>query len=114
MSVSLVPSLGDVAQDPSKAAQLPPEVARQLTLQCLTVLAALAMAPPSANSHESATPEDDRLLTVDETAAKLGVSKHWLYRRWKKLPFVVSIDSRPRFSAAGVDRFIRQRIGRRQ
>jgi predicted DNA-binding transcriptional regulator AlpA len=112
VSVTLVPSLGDLVRDPSKAAQLPPEVARQLTLQCLTVLAALAMAPASANGHESAAPEDDRLLTVEETAARLGVSKHWLYRRWKKLPFAVSIDSRPRFSAAGVDRFIRQRIGR--
>lgn len=56
---------------------------------------------------------EDRLLTVEEAAEKLGVSTDWVYRRSKTLPFVV----RPsvgvvRFSLHGIEKYIRQRQGR--
>ena len=56
--------------------------------------------------------ESDPLLTVDETAKRLGVSEDWIYRRTKSLPFVVRVGRHVRFSAKGIDRFIRNRMGR--
>ena len=56
---------------------------------------------------------EDRLLTVEEAARKLAVSDDWLYRHADKLPFTVRIGDRHlRFSAAGIEKFIRQRAGR--
>ncbi len=57
--------------------------------------------------------EDDRLLAVEEAAEKLGVPRDWLYRHSKKLPFTVRLGRRHlRFSARGIERYIRQRQGR--
>jgi excisionase family DNA binding protein len=56
--------------------------------------------------------QDDTLLTVEEAAQRLGVSKDWLYRRSRKLPFVVRLSRHVRYSAEGIERFIRSRVGR--
>lgn len=67
----------------------------------------------TANGNGAHPSEEDRLLTVDEAATKLGVSKDWLYRRAKKLPFTVFQSPRMvRFSIRGIERYIRQRQGR--
>ena len=50
---------------------------------------------------------------MEEAARKLAVSEDWLYRHADKLPFTVRIGDRHlRFSAAGIEKFIRQRAGR--
>ena len=54
----------------------------------------------------------DQLLTVEEAAEKLGVSRDWLYRHSKKLAFTVRLGRHLRFSARGIERYIRQRQGR--
>ena len=53
----------------------------------------------------------DRLLDVDETANRLGVSTDWLYHHAKQLPFTVRIGRQLRFSADGITRYIEQRRG---
>lgn len=60
------------------------------------------------------TPEGgDRLFTVEEAAQRLAVSEDWLYRHADKLPFTVRIGDRHlRFSAAGIEKFIRQKVGK--
>ena len=52
----------------------------------------------------------DRLLDASETAAILGVSKTYLYRRSKRLPFIVRFDGKLRYSARGIERFIASRL----
>jgi predicted DNA-binding transcriptional regulator AlpA len=53
---------------------------------------------------------DDRLLTIEETAAILNTSTDWLYRHWKKLPFAVQLSKKQiRFSARGIEEFINAR-----
>jgi predicted DNA-binding transcriptional regulator AlpA len=53
---------------------------------------------------------DDRLLTIDEAAAMLNTSKDWLYRNWKKLPFVVQLSARQiRFSLKGIEKWIEEK-----
>jgi hypothetical protein len=55
--------------------------------------------------------EEDRLLSADEAAARLSVTKDWLRRR-PHLPFVVKLsDGVVRYSSVGIDRFIAKHQG---
>lgn len=67
----------------------------------------------SGNGQPEPSTEGDHLLTVAEASQKLGTSKDWLYRRAKALPFTVRLGLRQlRFSARGIERYIRQQQGR--
>jgi len=55
-------------------------------------------------------PEADRLLDVNEAAARLGVDARWIYDRSGTLPFVKRLGPRTlRFSERGIDRWLRTR-----
>src|SRR5438552_12330996 len=55
------------------------------------------------------TPGADRLLGIDEAAARLATKPDWL-RRNGELPFVVRLSpGQVRYSEAGIERFIRRR-----
>jgi len=58
---------------------------------------------------EGTPPPEDRLLTADEAATRLGVKRQWLYRRSNRLPFVVRLDGKVRYSSHGIDHFIASR-----
>jgi excisionase family DNA binding protein len=107
-----VPTLDELAADPAKAGTLPPEVARALTLRCAAVLVALTTAGAAGNGLATEAPMADRLLDVKEAARRLGVAPDWLYRRARNLPFTVPLGRTLRFSASGLERYIRQREGR--
>lgn len=50
----------------------------------------------------------DRLLTVAEAAARLGVSKDYLYRHAKKLPFARRMGRKLLFSSEGINQYIKR------
>ena len=54
----------------------------------------------------------DRLLDVKAAAAKLGKSTDALYRQAGDYPFTVRDGRSLRFSEQGIEKFIRQRMGR--
>jgi hypothetical protein len=55
------------------------------------------------------TPSHDRLLPIEEAAARLATTKDWL-RRHHDLPFVVHLsEGQVRYSEQGIERFIRRR-----
>ncbi len=115
MSLDPLPSLDALAATPEKAATLCLEAARALLARCTVahgVLVARLLDGPKngANAPQEAT--EDRLLTVDQAASRLGVSPDWLYRRAATLPFTVRLGRALRFSPDGLDRYIRQRQGR--
>ena len=56
--------------------------------------------------------EADRLLDVREAATLLSLSEDTLYRRADELPFTVRLGGSVRFSALGIQKFIRSRQGR--
>jgi excisionase family DNA binding protein len=60
--------------------------------------------PPAA-----AAPGPDRLLSAAEVAQRLGVAKDWVYRRSQSLPFAVRLGGHVRFSAAGLERYLKGR-----
>jgi excisionase family DNA binding protein len=50
------------------------------------------------------------MLDVDEAATLLGVSRRWLYRHGKTLPFTRPISRKVvRFSRAGIQRWLATR-----
>ena len=62
-------------------------------------------APPTA------APVEERLLSVEEAAKRMGVTTDMLYRM-KNLPFTVKLGRLRRYSETGLNKWIRQRAGR--
>src|SRR5437867_2943362 len=103
--------LADLVEDPAKVARVPPTRIPALLSQLSAVQSAMAARLISADRDEP-TSTEDTLLTVDQAAERLGVSKDWLFRRSRTLPFVVRLGRHLRFSNRGIDRYLRHRTGR--
>jgi excisionase family DNA binding protein len=108
-----VPTLDALAADPSKAANLAGPVVAALLARVAAVsgtLAARAVTLTHQGLEASNHPQGDQLLTVEQAAERLSMSRDWIYRRASRLPFAVRLDgSALRFSSQGIDRYIRQR-----
>lgn len=89
---------------------LAPEALPAFLAQLAALQARVAARIASAPFTTRETPrERDTLLTVKQAAARLSVSPDWLYRRAATLPFTRSLSPRAlRFSATGIDRWLRQ------
>lgn len=105
MSLTPLPTLDQLAADPARAGDLPPEVARDLLVRVVglqTVLLARALSTPAGWNGQPEGP-GDRLLTPDEAARLLGVTPAWLYRHASRLPFARKLSRKClRFSEAGL------------
>jgi excisionase family DNA binding protein len=55
--------------------------------------------------------QPDELLDVREASRRLGVSTDYLYRHHRSFPFIRRVGRSLRFSAAGLEDYIRQRNG---
>jgi hypothetical protein len=102
--------------DPSRVArvtvhQLPALLTQLASLQTRLAAVEGAVAARLLGARAPQT-EPDRLLTADEAADRLGVTKDWLRRR-SHLPFVVKLsEGVVRYSTAGIARFIAQHQAR--
>lgn len=67
-----------------------------------TALARLAAPAPPVQSH-------DALLDVDEAAVRLGTSRSYLYRNASRFPFTRRMGRSLRFSANGIEHYIRHK-----
>jgi hypothetical protein len=99
------PGRMDLEQALAAAATIPlPELPS--FLGHLREIEATALARLHAVQDSRPTAEPDQLLDVTEAAKRLSVSKDYLYRNWKKLPFAQKCDWGVRFRAGGIDQFI--------
>jgi hypothetical protein len=100
------PTLDAIARDPSRAGMLSAEARSALILQAAAVLAALGVGMIPQN--EDTAP--DRLLTVADVAARLHLSRDYVYRHARSFSFFVQPNgSRAiRFSERGLARYLRQ------
>jgi hypothetical protein len=110
MTLAPVPSLDQVATNPTVVRQLPEQALVDLALQAQRVVTAcqtalLAIRPTRAPIQEAG----DRLLTTAEAAPRLGVAAKTLYQTRRRYPFYVDLNGRPRFSEKGLQEFIRMR-----
>jgi predicted DNA-binding transcriptional regulator AlpA len=95
---------------PALAAKLSRMERAELLAQ-IKALEGVVLASLLADVADHVETEVDRLLDVNEAAARLSVTVDFLYRR-KKLPFRVTLGpGLVRFSSSGIDRYIRQRAG---
>ena len=102
------PTLDEVADDPTLARELPSTAIAALLAKCAALQSALAAALlDSRQTPQNAADGEDRLLTVDEAAAKLSVTREWLYRRGKRLGLAVKLsDGTLRFSSVALEAYI--------
>jgi len=100
-------TLEDLSREPSCARRLSPETIATLLARCGAAQGAL-LAALASSSCDGQTPKlENRLLTVDDAAAKLAVKPEWLYRRGKQLGLAVKLgDGTLRFSNQALDRYI--------
>jgi predicted DNA-binding transcriptional regulator AlpA len=105
MAPAAVPNLQDLVADPGQAQHLPPGVARDLYVRLLGLQGALLLRAFADNGYALS---GDKLLTLTQAAAKLGIAPRTFYRRKKAYPFVVQDGGRERYSERGIEAWIRK------
>jgi predicted DNA-binding transcriptional regulator AlpA len=118
--LAAIPKFEDLVAHPAGMSELPTEaltavlkeaLARKAESEMIITMASVRLA--TANSQAQQLPQGDRLLNVEEAAAKLRCSKDKLYRHPKEYnKFTVREGRQLRFSEQGIDKWIRQRAGR--
>jgi len=111
-SAQLSIDLSDLVEDLSRLAHVDTNRLPALLTQLSAVQACMAARLVAVTQDAAKDDVEDPLLTVQEAGARLGVSQDWLYRRTRTLPFVVRVGRHVRFSARGIDRYVRNRMGR--
>ena len=96
--------------DEIPAEHLPAVALYLAALQGRAAARSLARCSPTAAVPGNAS---EALLDVREAAVRLSVSRDWLYRRAKKLPFARRLGRSVRFDAAGLARWLAHRAPRR-
>ena len=90
--LSVVPSLDELARNPTRAAELPCDVITALMAQCAALQVALAARLASAPSGLRPAATQDTTLDADKIARELGVKRRWVFRHADQLPFVRRIS----------------------
>jgi predicted DNA-binding transcriptional regulator AlpA len=101
--------LAALVQDRSRVADVPLEDVPGLMGELETLRVALMMklqAPPTPPKPASNGSGPDTLLKASEAAARLGVSRRWMYAHADSLPFVRKLSTGTlRFSSRGLERW---------
>jgi len=107
-----LPTLDELAADPTRANDLPPEVVQALSWKCLAVLTALRIAADTAASPQATARHADdgeRLLAVPGVAQRIGMSVSWVEKHTADLPARVSVAGNPRWRKSDLERWIKNR-----
>ena len=109
----LVPTLEELAADPTRAQTLSSQLKRQLLARCMVAHAALVAAlvtEPEADASDSH--DADRAVGRDEAAAILGMKPNTLYRKWRALGLGYrDADGHVKFSNETLQHYIHRKAG---
>jgi excisionase family DNA binding protein len=106
--MSVRPTLDVLLHEPNIARKLPRPALIELMAEAAAVQSIIVSGLTAASSDsESAKSDDDHLLTVGEAATRLNTTKDWIYRHSSELPFEVRVGGKLRFSARGLQEYIR-------
>lgn len=103
--------LATLAADPERVSDVPVAAIPALIGEAEALRALLwarLQAPPASKAKSSTGGGPDRMLTAEEVAERLGVSKRWVYRQQESghLPFAVRLSENTlRFSEQGLERW---------
>jgi predicted DNA-binding transcriptional regulator AlpA len=108
-----LPSLDEIARDPDRLAALPDSVILDLYPQAVRLEAELRARVILGRGVErrADTAPADELLDIAEAARRLGMSRSWLYRNARRLPFTVRMGHVLRFDPRGLDKHVAARAG---
>src|SRR5262245_32232144 len=116
MSVGLLPIAWDaLVADPALFSRLPASDQDAIYTQVAVLEAAcraLVLARVSgqqAGSPRLSAAEPERALRIAEAAARLGMSKDYLYRHWRKLGGYKDDDGHVKFALSVIDRHVNAR-----
>jgi hypothetical protein len=106
-----VPTIDLIVGEPDLLDRLPLETLTALRVKCAQAMALVESAQLVAvNRANGKTIEaaDDEMLTAAEGAALLRRKRSWLYRNWRRLPFVKRTGPRSPLlcSKAGIQRYL--------
>ena len=103
-----MPDLRDLLTDPRRVGELTPAEAAAALVELAGLQAAVAVKLGSAPGElPRENPDNDRLLTAEDVAGRLGRSVDWVYRQSKHWPFTRRLTRRTvRFSEAGLTRWL--------
>jgi excisionase family DNA binding protein len=104
-------SLASIVLNPELRPDLTYEQIGQILVDVCDVLFLMATQLES-KAMRTPTQTPDHLLTIEQAAKQLAVSKDFLYRNAKSLPFAIRLGRSLRFSASGIERYLRQRISK--
>ena len=110
-----VPSLDEIAADPSRAERLPTEAARKLLARCVIVQNALVIpalgAPTSEFTAKPPQRETDRpMLTPEQAADRFNIPKRWLLAHAEQIPGLARLSRKTiRFDEEALDRWLTHR-----
>ncbi len=110
----LATRLAECARDVDREDVIPADQLSGLLCQiaALQTVVATRLVLALQTNHALASGDRDHLLPVAEAADRLACTTDWLYRHHHRLPFVVRNGRQVRFSADGLDLYIRRRAGR--
>ena len=105
-----VTDIGTLATDPALIEELGLDDAAEALFNLAALQLAIALhirhggRSPSVNRTPTA---EDKLLLPEQAAARMGVSRRWLYRHAKRLPFTRRLGRKQlRFSEAGLTEYL--------
>ena len=81
-----IPTMDQVIAEPSRAATLPPEVARTFLIGWASVQPLLLMQALKDTGQTEAPTTPERWLTVEQVVSQFGVTARWLYAHKRDLP----------------------------
>jgi predicted DNA-binding transcriptional regulator AlpA len=103
-----LPTLDELAADPTKAAELSPDVAQRMCLRCIAALTALSVTAAAIRPSATA-PAEDCLIGPQEVADMIGMSRSWVEKHTDVLPPRRSVEGSPRWLRSDVVRWLRNR-----
>lgn len=96
-----------VLNDPSLCATLPLDAVAPLLMQIAAGMTRLTALQNALAAQDQRLTGPERLLDVEEAAARLGMSADWLYRHARQLPFTRRVGRRAvKFDPAGLARWV--------
>jgi predicted DNA-binding transcriptional regulator AlpA len=115
ITLNSIPKLSELIDHAERVSTVPAEAIPVMLgeLERLRVILWVQLTAGNQDGQAQSESHADRLLDVEEAARKLRKSKDYMYRHADAYPFTVRDGRRSvRFSAQGIEKFIRQRMGR--
>jgi len=102
-------ALARIVSAPELIGELPRDIIPALLMELAALQLSLAASLENSYRPDVGMPHD-HLLTVEQAAGQLSVSRDWLYRHSRSLPFVVRQGRLLRFSTKGIDEYLRCQV----